>query len=296
MNLLPGNKKPFKQAKMALKKIFAKIIYYSGLPFLIRELIQKNYVTILVLHDPDAGIAERMISCLKSRYNIIDLNLFLQACEDGSNKKLPKKSLIITFDDGHIGNYKLLPILKNTNIPVTIFLCAGIVNTNRHFWFKFSGLESSSGFYKRLPDEKRLSSLSESGFYQDKEYETPQALDKNQINEMSQYVNFQSHTIFHPCLTQCNNDKSAIEINESKKILESEFLLKINSIAYPNGDYSEREKNFARNAGYSCALTIDFGYNTIHSDLYKLRRICLNDKDDIELTVVKACGIWGLFK
>jgi peptidoglycan/xylan/chitin deacetylase (PgdA/CDA1 family) len=296
MSELPGNKISLKQIKMALKKILAKIIYYSGLPFLIRELIQKNYVTILVLHDPDAGIVERMISCLKSRYNIIDLNLFLQACEEGSNQKLPKKSLIITFDDGHIGNYKLLPILKNTGIPVTIFLCAGIVNTNRHFWFKFSGLESSSDFYKRLPDEKRLSSLSESGFYQDKEYETTQALDKNQINEMRRYVNFQSHTIFHPCLTQCNNDKSAFEINESKKILESELLLKINSIAYPNGDYSEREKNFARRAGYSCALTIDFGYNTIHSDLYKLKRICLNDKDDFEMTVVKACGIWGLFK
>jgi peptidoglycan/xylan/chitin deacetylase (PgdA/CDA1 family) len=293
---LPGNKQSVKQVKMVLKKIFAKIIYYSGLPFLIRELIQRNYVTILVLHDPDAGKAERMLSFLKTRYNIIDLNLFLNACEKGSNKKLPQKSLIITFDDGHIGNYKLLPFLKTADIPVTIFLCAGIVNTNRHFWFKHSGLGAPSGFFKQLPDEKRLGSLSESGFYQDKEYETTHALNNNQIHEMEEYVNFQSHTIFHPCLPQCSNDKSWIEINESKKILESEFHLKINAIAYPNGDYSEREKNFARKAGYSCALSIDFGYNTVHSDLYKLRRICLNDKDDIEMTVVKACGIWGLFK
>lgn len=281
---------------MGLTKLFAKIIFYSGLPFLIREFIQRNYVTILVLHDPDSNNAKKIISWLNKKYHVIDLNLFLSACTEGTDKQLPKKSLIITFDDGHLGNYKLFPFLKESGIPVTIFLCAGIVNTHRHFWFKFSGLGTSSDQFKKLPDEERLSSLFKSGFYPEKEFERPLALNKDQIHEMSKCVNFQSHTIFHPCLPRCSDDKARIEIAESKTKLNSDFNLEINAIAFPNGDYSEREVYLAEKAGYSCALTIDHGYNTIHSDLYKLKRICLNDADDIDVVAVKASGIWGLFK
>jgi peptidoglycan/xylan/chitin deacetylase (PgdA/CDA1 family) len=281
---------------MGLKNTIAKIIFFSGLPFLIRELIQRHYVTILVLHDPEAGSAGEIISWLNKKYNVIDLNDFLSACEQGSSKCLPPKSLIITFDDGHIGNHQLLPFLKKTKIPITIFLCSGIVNTNRHFWFKFPSLPAPSDSFKQIADEERLRLLAESGFLQEKEYPRPQALNKEQVLEMREFVNFQSHTVFHPCLNQCTSDKSWFEINKSKSALETELGLKINAIAFPNGDYSKREVDFALKAGYSCALTIDHGYNTIHSDKLKLKRICLNDSDNIEMAAVKASGIWGLLK
>jgi len=281
---------------MGLKNTVAKIIYYSGLPFIIRELVQRHQVTILVFHDPEAVNAEKVITWLKKKYNIIDLNDFLSACSEGSSKNLPAKSLIITFDDGHIGNHKLFPFLAKLKIPVTIFLCSGIINTNRQFWFKFTGLGTPSGSLKRIADDERLSLLAKSGFYQDKEYDRPQALNNAQINEMKEIVNFQSHTVFHPCLPQCTGEKSVLEIKESKSALESSLGLKINAIAFPNGDYSNREVDFVKEAGYSCALTIDHGYNNIHSDLFKLKRICLNDMDEIEVVAVKACGIWGLFK
>ena len=43
--------------------------------------------------------------------------------------------MVVTFDDGHIKNHSLLPVFKKYQVPVTIFLCSGIVDTGKHFWF-----------------------------------------------------------------------------------------------------------------------------------------------------------------
>src|ERR1035441_10495319 len=80
-----------------------------------------------------------------------------------------------------------------------------------------------------------------------------------QINEMRDYVNFQSHTIFHPCLTKCNYDEAKEEILKSKIILERDYQLNINALAYPNGDYTNREIVICKSAGYKCAITVDAG-------------------------------------
>ena len=114
-----------------------KLIRYTGLPFLFRELVQRNKVTILLFHDIEAEKAAQAFAFIKRHYNIIGLQDYLQAIASG--KRLPKKSVIITFDDGHASNYTLLPLIKKYQIPITIFLCSDIVGTRRHFWFKHCG-------------------------------------------------------------------------------------------------------------------------------------------------------------
>ncbi len=84
---------------------------------------------------------------------------------------------------------------------------------------------------------------------------------------MRKCVNFQSHTLFHPILPNCSDEEARIEIINSKKKLEIEYGLVINSIAYPNGDYSERDILLAKEAGYKCGITVDFGFNTINTDV-----------------------------
>jgi peptidoglycan/xylan/chitin deacetylase (PgdA/CDA1 family) len=154
-------------------------------------------------------------------------------------------------------------VIKKINISVTIFLCAAIINTNRHFWFKFR--KQLNFKLKNISNKKRLDILSEIGFEQDKEFDTPQALQKMHIDEMKHYVNMQSHTLFHPILPRCNNDEARAEISNSKKILEREYKLKINAISYPKGDYSTRDILLAKEAGYKCGITVDFGFNTCNA-------------------------------
>lgn len=277
-----------------MKKTFFKLLRYSGIPFLFREILQKNKVTILMFHDISEETAEMSFSYLNQKYNIIDLNYYLEKCQN--KNKIPKKSLIITFDDGHIGNYKMLPILEKYSIPITIFLCSGIINTNRNFWFKFPKLDQPSDEFKKISNIERLSELHKIGFEETMEYPVTQALTKNHINEMFKVVNFQSHTIFHPCLPQCNEKEAYHELYQSKKNLEKEFSFEINSIAYPNGDYSEKIVELTKKAGYKCGITVDYGFNTIDSDLFRLRRVSTNDTSDLNEFIVRVSGLWGFLK
>lgn len=278
-----------------MKKIVFKILRYSGIPILFRELKQKNKVTILMFHDISKETAEKSFSYLKKHYNIIDLNVFIEACQTKNSVNIPKKALIITFDDGHIRNYELLPVIKKYNIPITIFLCSSIVNTNRHYWFKFKQ-EPEVSALKLKPNKERLRLLAQDGFEKDKEFIKPQALQREQILEMSNYVNMQSHTMFHPILPMCEDDESYKEVTFSKQELENDYNFNINTLAFPNGDYTDREVKFMKEAGYKCGITVDLGLNTINSDIFRLKRLSSNDTEDMNEFIVKSSGVWSALK
>ncbi len=279
-----------------MRNIIYKVLRFSGLPYLFRELIQKDKVTILMFHDISKETAEKTFLYLLKKYNIIDLNEFIEAHELNDKNRIPKKALIITFDDGHIGNYELLSVIKKYKIPITIFLCSSIINTNRHFWFKFKNQSIGTEILKQKSNMEKLKILSKVDFKQEKEFDKPQALQKAQINEMKKYVNMQSHTMFHPILPKCDDEIARREIFNSKKDLEKKYNIKVNAIAYPNGDYSERDINLVKKAGYKCGITVDYGFNTLKSDLFRLKRLSVNDTTDLNELIVKSSGFWAFFK
>ncbi|MGB6153964.1 MAG: polysaccharide deacetylase family protein [Pricia sp.] len=277
-----------------MKKLIFKILRYSGIPFLVREIVQRRKVTILLFHDIDEATAEKQFSYLLQNYNIISLNDFIYAREN--RQSLPPKALVITFDDGHIGNYQLLPIIERLKVSVTIFLCAEIIGSNRHFWFNYGHPKLNVEKMKKKSNKNRLDILSEAGFNREREYDDGQALTMKQIKEMTGTINLQAHALFHPIFPNCTDEEAKIEITGAKKLLENKFNLKINAIAYPNGDYSERDIGYAKSAGYQCGLTVDFGYNTLKTDPFKLKRLDADDTDDLNELIVKTTGLWGFFK
>lgn len=275
--------------------IVYKAIKWSGLAWLWREMVQRRKVTFLLFHDMEAADAERNFGYLKQHYNIIGLNDYLDAVHN--KKHLPNKAVVITFDDGHISNYALLPIIKRMQIPVTIFLCSSIVGTHRHFWFRHSTeIKPQVEALKKIPNEQRLERLRQYGFVQEQEYDEIQALSKEQIEEMTPWVNFQSHTCFHPILPQSDYTTAENEIKDSKQQLEETFGLTINALSYPNGDYSERDIYLAQTAGYECGVTVDSGYNDMKTDLFRLKRFSVNDAKNTTELMVKASGCYALLK
>ena len=275
-----------------MRKFFFILLRFSGLPFLFRFFIQKKNITIVLFHDPEVEAADMAITHLKSKFNIIDLNEYISAVKNQDFSSIPKFPMIITFDDGHIKNYELLPIFKKHHVPVTIFLCASIIDTNRHFWFN----KKLDDNLKTVSNSQRLSILEKYNFDQHQEYESPQALNSIQIKEMIPFVNMQSHTLFHPILPKCDLEEANHEISHSKKLLEDKYNLIINTISYPNGDYSKRDIELAKKAGYECGITVDFGFNNNKPDLFRLKRISVNDTSDINELIVKSTGVWGFFK
>ncbi len=272
-----------------------KILRYSGVAWLTREVVQRHKVTFLLFHDMSAADAERNFTYLKRHYNIIGLDDYLEAVH--GHKSLPKKAVVITFDDGHISNYDILPVIKRLQIPVTIFLCSDIVGTGRHFWFRHGQeVKAKVESFKRIPDEQRREELKAYGFEQQKEYPDIQALQKEHIEEMKPWVNFQSHTCFHPILPQCDDSSAHEEIADSKHRLEENFGLSVSALSYPNGDYSARDIRMAKEAGYMCGVTVDAGYNDLRTDLFRLKRFSVNDAHTTTELMVKASGCYALLK
>lgn len=279
-----------------MHELLFKIIRYSGLPFLFREVMQRRRVTIVMMHNISLSAAKQAFRYWKRHYNIISMQDYLNARNKESSNILPKKPLILTFDDGHKGNYKLISLIEELKMPVTIFLCSDIVGTSRHFWFLHDGCDADK--FKKIPDETRIEKLAENGFSQTKEYPTRQALSGDEIMKMkeSPLIDLQSHTRFHPVLTKCTQQKAFDEVCISKEILEKKYNLNITGFAYPNGDYEEREIGIVKKAGYDYALSATSGYNSLKTDLYKLKRLSVNDSENLDEIVVKSSGVWGAVK
>jgi len=73
------------------------------------------------------------IKYITENYNVISLNKYIDFCNKG--KKLPPKSIIITIDDGYKSNYTLaFPILRDLDIPATIFLTTDFIDNKKFIW------------------------------------------------------------------------------------------------------------------------------------------------------------------
>jgi hypothetical protein len=102
-------------------------------------------------------------------------------------------------------------------------------------------------------------------------------------------VDIQSHSLSHPYLTRrrhgsYNDTEYALwvqrELVESKRQLEKETGKKVSFLAYPYGDYDEKLTKAVAQAGYSAALTCDFGRVRRGSDPLRMKRFVIDDRMD----------------
>src|SRR3989344_9432279 len=98
------------------------------------------------------------------------------------------------------------------------------------------------------------------------------------LGRLKPYISFGSHTLTHPDLTKISETEMEKEIALSKKELERILNKKIFHLAYPYGYYNEAAINASRKAGYSLAVTTEYGYNEPSSDPLRLKRIAVDNK------------------
>ena len=77
---------------------------------------------------------ENQIKYLTKTHKIMPLNELAKAILE--EKSLDGKIAVVTFDDGYKDSYQYaFPILKKYNIPATIFLVTGHIDTGNMFWY-----------------------------------------------------------------------------------------------------------------------------------------------------------------
>ena len=181
-------------------------------------------------------------------YNVVPLRHVYEFVV-GKRASLPKNAVVITIDDGWRSTYtEAFPELQKRKFPFTVFIYPNIIG------------------------------------------KTANALTWAQIREMAEAgVDIQSHALTHPYLTRrkhrsMSDDAYAAwlkkELAESRRILEKQSGKKVQFLAYPYGDYDDRVAEAAEKAGYTAALTCDFGRVKKGSDPLKMRRFVIDDKMD----------------
>jgi peptidoglycan/xylan/chitin deacetylase (PgdA/CDA1 family) len=277
-----------------VRKVAFLALRLTLLPFVLREVFQRKKVTIITYHCPTPHVFDAHLGTLTRIYNIIPLSVYVEARQTRDFNALPPKALIVTLDDGHRSTYGLKRVLERHNVPVTIFLCSGLIDTRRKFWFLHEKTSSIVQQLKTVPDEERIATLHRAGFEETKEFDERQALSTSEIKTLK--ADFQSHTVFHPILPRCSSERAEAEIRGSRFDLQGKLGHEVYALAYPNGEYSERELRLVKSAGYKCALTVDPGFNTARTPLFRLRRIYIPDDANEHELVARTSGLWDKIK
>ncbi len=86
---------------------------------------------------------ENIQQILAAGYKIIPLNALLEY--QSGERALPKKSVILTFDDGYVSNYTMIyPLLQKYNIHATIFMSVASVDMpNKMSWDQLREMDQS---------------------------------------------------------------------------------------------------------------------------------------------------------
>lgn len=145
----------------------------------------------------------------------------------------PKKSVVLTFDDGYRDFYTdAYPILKKYHAKATVYMIAGFIG------------------YRNYMTEAQLREIAASGL-----------------------IDVGAHTVHHMSLKQAPLPSVKQELQEGKKMIEDIVGTPVVSFAYPNGSFDDQAIQQAEAAGYTTAVTTLPGIEENDGNRFKLFRI-----------------------
>lgn len=153
-------------------------------------------------------------------------------------KRLPERSVAVTFDDGYADLVStVLPVITRYRIPITIFLTTDLTEQTNS---------------KALP---RIS------------------WDEVRLLRASGWVTIESHGKTHPHLPSLSPDEVRTQLVDARTDIERETGVAPSYFAYPFGDRSPEVEAAVLAAGYEAAFSITEGFVQKGSELLHLPRI-----------------------
>jgi len=174
---------------------------------------------------------------------------------------LPKKTVVITFDDGYLSNaLYAYPIMREYNFRATIFVHGHRVDGKQEAF----------------------------------DPSTTQAISIYEAYKYGDVFDYGSHTYDLHYVNE--NKEKALLAAEKKVIMEdlikSKELVGTKYFAYPYGAYNNETIKYLKEAGYEMAFTIKKGYVTKQSDKYALPRFSVGPDMSLGLFVQIAYGYY----
>lgn len=261
---------------------------------------------------PDIFAAQMLF--LRRHYRMVSLD---QLCDELENPRAAGQSVAITFDDGYADLFHhAFPVLEEHKIPATIFLPVASIEAALPPWYDrvFLALKVFTGdrfdivldrprsfhlpslaariwaaskiieFLRSVPEFRRkeyCAHIERHVALPDEEL-AGRMLTWEQVRAMSRAgIDFGSHSMTHPVVSQLNPEEMIHEVADSKKLLEERLGKPIRHFAFPFGkqaDCSSTACQVLASCGYRSAATTIDGFNSAGQDLYGLHRVSFGDE------------------
>jgi peptidoglycan/xylan/chitin deacetylase (PgdA/CDA1 family) len=199
---------------------------------------------------PPENFAAQLDYLRRQGYTVQPLASLARSLREGTN--LPRRSAVITFDDGSSCTYeRALPILGEYGFPATVFMVSGLIGRDND-WLRGAG----------FPVRRMLSASELRG------------LDAGRIE-------VGSHSATHPWLSRIPLEQARVELKDSKAQLEDVIGRPVEHFAYPFGNYNDAVRSAVAEAGYSAACSTRWGKRHTEADLFALRRVEVMGQDSL---------------
>lgn len=272
------------------------------------SLFIKNSISILSVHYFKNGFNEKVIknniNFLKKHCNVISLNQALHMIEN--KLKIPKNTVVIVVDDVTKFFYNnVCPFLIDAGLPFTVSVIPGLIKCeNREYYI--SRLMRIAGHEFYLSNEEMINRISSrfqtygvntvNSFEQifDEVINLPNEIllelidymkipddefaSWNDLKQLKNYnqVEFACHTMGHPYLKFARGKWLEWEVGRSKKLLEQELNINIESLVIPYGsseNFTNELKDCLKKYKYKYSVLTDNGTVSYNSDLYMIPRL-----------------------
>jgi len=180
---------------------------------------------------------------------------------------------LITFDDGYANNLRLLPLLREFDVPATLFVSANHLAEAKGYWWDVLYRES----HKRgLPldqvdaERERLKELAPAEIGAELasrfgaealrpvgDSDRPMTESELKAFAADPQVTIGNHTADHARLTLCSDGEVASQIRQCQDFLSTVLGITPEIIAYPNGDHDERVVRIAAESGLRFGVTVE---------------------------------------
>jgi peptidoglycan/xylan/chitin deacetylase (PgdA/CDA1 family) len=256
------------------------------------------------------SVFREQMELLRHDYHPLSLEQVVENLKSG--KPSPKRSVVVTFDDGYTDNCEVaMPILDQLGIPATFYVTVDCIEQRKLPWpsrlrfafrktklpawtdgrgnsWSLQDLDSRERAYLASCDDCcQLSGQAQESFVRGVEEHLQAAVPGNSSSLMMNYEQIRtlaqhrhivgSHTMTHPNMAYIPKDDARVELAESKQRLEQALKTPIRHFSYPcpamTPHWSEQTVAQSRSVGYDSAVTTNGGVTRCGDHPLSLKRI-----------------------
>jgi len=315
--------------KETIRTLASHFVVKSGITALGRRVGSYDGAIILYGHrvaDDNEGYLqglkpewlEEQLAYLSRHFHIMSLGALLDCFEQ--SKPIPRRSVVLTFDDGFRDNYlNAFPLLKKYKIPATIFLVTGALDSGELPWSQRLGFyfqNTNEAFLTHTltdgecmplgsPAERRAAYLKVKKPIGQMEFSDRE----NRLSELSDVLRVEApkdrmmtwdmaremmeggmemgaHTMSHPLLANLSVEEAREEMVGSQVALKTHLGLERPTFCFPGGSRNLELIGVARELGFRSVFDSSprLRVNSLaNSDPFRLSRIGLPEAPRVNL-------------